>query len=145
MTKNMIVQQEKETEQGVLDESTIQHIAAAETLLKELRPKAKDQMRFRVLEVRVCVCVCVCVCVYVCVCVCVCMCVCVCVCVYVYVCVCMFMYVVTCVCFNDITLLNYASATILLLDCPSNHLEIYTTLHSAKIFVYYTAYSHNNP
>ena len=50
----------------MLDESTIQHIAAAETLLAELRPKARDQMRFRVLEVRafggggVCVCVCVC-------------------------------------------------------------------------------------
>lgn len=43
--------QEKETEQGALDEVTIAHIAAAETLLKELKPKAKDLMRFRVLEV----------------------------------------------------------------------------------------------
>jgi hypothetical protein len=33
---------------GALDESTIAHIAAAETLLKELQPKARDPMRFKV-------------------------------------------------------------------------------------------------
>jgi hypothetical protein len=59
----------------VLDESTIQHIAAAETLLAELRPKARDQMRCRVpgvagggAGVYVCVCACVSECVYVSVC-----------------------------------------------------------------------------
>jgi biopolymer transport protein ExbB/TolQ len=42
--------EEKESEHGALDESTIAHIAAAETLLKELQPKARDPMRFKVLE-----------------------------------------------------------------------------------------------
>jgi len=41
--------EEKENEHGALDESTIAHIAAAETLLKELQPKARDPMRFKVL------------------------------------------------------------------------------------------------
>ena len=35
-----------------MDEVTIAHIAAAETLLRELKPQAKDPMRFRVLQVR---------------------------------------------------------------------------------------------
>lgn len=35
-----------------MDETTIAHIAAAEILLLELQPQAKDPMRFRILEVR---------------------------------------------------------------------------------------------